>query len=141
MSPVGRGCIRAAVNVQATMNLCPLRAGRTDQHSDLLLISLHWRYVRNAGEDGVHFLPVHAGGAFGDGGAVWAVVDLRVESGEDQGIHGNVLASRKFADAFGEAAGELDFECHGMGNIEAIHEAARLRCRWRGPERGLADCG
>ena len=38
----------------------------------------------DAGEDGVHFLPIHASGALGDGGAVRGVVEWHAERAGDE---------------------------------------------------------
>ena len=63
------------------------------------------RNSRNAGEDGIHFLPIHAGGALGDGGAVRGVVEWHAERDGDEGVHRDVLAPGVGAGWRGEAAG------------------------------------
>ena len=74
---------------------------------------------RDAGEDGVHFLPVHAGGALGDGGAVRGVVELGGEGGGDEAVHGDVLAGGEVAGLAGDGVGDFDVERHGTGIIAA----------------------
>ena len=78
-------------------------------------VTCRGRDSRDAGENGVHFLPIHAGGAFGDGGAVRGVVELRGERAGDEGVHGDVLAGGEFAGLRGEAVGQVDVEVMALG--------------------------
>ena len=83
------------------------------------------RDSRDAGEDGGHFLPIHAGGALGDGGAVRGVVEWHAERAGDEGVHRDVLAPGEGAGWRGEAAGQVDVECHGRGITAAKSRASK----------------
>ena len=96
------------------------------------------RSSRDAGKDGVHFPPIHAGGALGDGGAVQGVVEWHAERAGDGVVHGDVLAGGEFAGLRGEAVGQVDVECHGRGMMAAKSRgsktstpSARTGARWR----------
>ncbi len=71
------------------------------------------RNSRDAGEDGVHFLPIHAGGALGDGGAGRGVAEWHAERAGDEGVRRDVLALGEGAGWRGEVAGQVDVEGHG----------------------------
>ena len=86
----------------------------------------------DSGEDGVHFFPIHTGGALGDGGAVRGVIELRGEGAGDEGVHRDVFALGEFAGLRGEAVWQLDDDVHDAGSMTANSRGARRRCRCGG---------
>ena len=99
---------------------------------ELPLIARHRRHGGDSGEDGVHFFPIHAGGAFGDGGAKRGVIELRGEGAGDEGVHRDVFALDEFAGLRGEAVWQLDDDVHDAGSMTANSRGARRRCRCGG---------
>ena len=101
-----------------------------DRHRALFFVALHRRGGGDAGEDFIHARPVHAGGAFGDGGAVRGVIELRSEGGGDEAVHGDVLAGGEVAGLAGERFGKFDVERHGAGIIGASSRGGKT---WDAP--------
>ena len=104
----------------------------------LFCVAFHRWCGGDAGENVVHFGPIHAGGALGDGGAVRGVIELCGEGGGDEGVHRDMLAGGEVAGLAGERFGKFDVERHGAGIIGANSRggktsmpSARAGMRWR----------
>ena len=73
----------------------------------------------DAGGDFIGICPVHAAGAFGDGGALRGFVGLRRERAGDKAIYAEVLARGGFAGLGGDAVRDVNLDFHGEGIMAA----------------------
>lgn len=73
----------------------------------------------DADQDFVHFCPIHAAGAFGDGGALRGFVELRGQGAGDELIHADLLARGEFAGLGRNPVRDVNLNLHDVGIIAA----------------------